>query len=155
MIDFLLGVPGKLKTLTDRLTATRAANLDNLNAAITTTAPASTALSTVTWTNALATLLGNTIQTSIVNTIQTGYTQGAGTFGASGTEDDKYIDVTITAVTLAKSLVYVVGSGYIASAGYTPALARLTSTTNLRIHTPVGGLDANGLKARWTVVEFK
>jgi hypothetical protein len=31
MIDFLLGVPGKLKTLTDRLTATWAAKLDTLH----------------------------------------------------------------------------------------------------------------------------
>ncbi len=31
MIDFLLGVPGALKTLTDRLTATWAAKLDTLH----------------------------------------------------------------------------------------------------------------------------
>lgn len=57
MIAFLLGVPGKLKTLLDRLTATRAGLLDNLDAAISTRALASTALSNATWTGALASLL--------------------------------------------------------------------------------------------------
>lgn len=44
MIDFLLGVPGKLKTISDYLitnwTVTRAAKIDNLDAAITTRAAA-------------------------------------------------------------------------------------------------------------------
>ncbi len=50
----LLGLPGKVKTLVDRLTSTRATNLDNLDAAITTRAAASTALSSTTWTGARA-----------------------------------------------------------------------------------------------------
>ena len=43
MWTMLAGVPGKLKTMLDRLTATRAANLDKLDANITTRAAASTA----------------------------------------------------------------------------------------------------------------
>jgi hypothetical protein len=54
MIAFLLGVPSKLKTLTDRLTSTRATNLDNLDAQVSTRAAASTALSTATWTSGRA-----------------------------------------------------------------------------------------------------
>jgi hypothetical protein len=44
-------------TLTGRLTSTRATNLDNLDAAVTTRASAATALSTVQWTNGRATNL--------------------------------------------------------------------------------------------------
>jgi len=50
----LAGVPGKLKTLLDRLTATRAANLDKLNATISSRAAASTALSKAVWTDTRA-----------------------------------------------------------------------------------------------------
>jgi len=55
MWTMLAGVPGRLKTLLDRLTAARAANLDNLNATISSRAPASTALSNMVWTPERAT----------------------------------------------------------------------------------------------------
>ncbi|CAH1387012.1 hypothetical protein [Candidatus Nitrotoga sp. M5] len=51
MIEVLLGVPAKVKTLVDRLTATRAARLDYLDAAISSRAPASTAASNAVWTD--------------------------------------------------------------------------------------------------------
>jgi len=54
MFAILASVPGKLKTLLDRLTSTRAANLDKLDANITTRAAASTALSNAVWTDARA-----------------------------------------------------------------------------------------------------
>lgn len=54
MWTMLAGVPGKLKTLLDRLTVTRAANLDKLDANITTRAPASTALTNAVWSDARA-----------------------------------------------------------------------------------------------------
>lgn len=57
MIELLLGVPAKLKILTDRLTAARAAKLDNLNTTISSRAAASTALLNTVWTNAKATFL--------------------------------------------------------------------------------------------------
>lgn len=59
MFAILASVPGKLKTLLDRLTSTRAANLDNLNATITSRAASSTALSNTTWTDARAGKLDN------------------------------------------------------------------------------------------------
>ena len=54
MWTMLAGVPGKLKTMLDRLTSTRAANLDNLNATISSRAAASTALSNAVWTDTRA-----------------------------------------------------------------------------------------------------
>ena len=150
MIDFLLGVPGKLKTVLDRLTSTRAANLDNLDAAISTRAPASTALSTAQWTNTRAGLLDGIIQTSIIASIQTGYVSAAGTAGTG--EDAKYVDITITAVaSVSKCVVLINGS---LPAGYqaTSCTARLTSTTNVRVSVPDGTASPRG---RWTVIEFK
>ena len=151
MIDFLLGVPGKLKTLTDRLTSGRATNLDNLDAAVTSRAAASTALSNVTWTNALAALLGNTIQTSILSgAVQTGYfnvvtpTTGAG-------EDTYYTDITITAIADTTKCI-VMTNGY--SGGNTTVnyfFARLTSTTNLRI----ASVSAGSMAGRWYVIPLK
>lgn len=64
MWTMLAGVPGKLKTLIDRLTATRAANLDKLDANITTRAAAATALSNAVWTDTRAgklDLVGNPV----------------------------------------------------------------------------------------------
>lgn len=55
----LMGIPGKLKTLLDRLTATRAGYLDNLDATVSSRAPSSTALSTSNWTAARAGYLDN------------------------------------------------------------------------------------------------
>lgn len=54
MWALLAGVPGRLKTLIDRLTAARAANLDSIDATISSRAPANTALSTATWTGTRA-----------------------------------------------------------------------------------------------------
>lgn len=54
-----VGIPGKLKTLLDRLTSTRATNLDNLNATVSSRAPASSALSSATWTGTRAAKLDN------------------------------------------------------------------------------------------------
>lgn len=54
MIEVLLGLPSKVKTLVDRFTAGRAANLDNLNATVSSRAAASTALTNVVWTDARA-----------------------------------------------------------------------------------------------------
>ena len=53
----LLGLPGRIKTLIDRLTATRAANLDRLDATISTRALASTAVSRTDLTTARIALL--------------------------------------------------------------------------------------------------
>jgi len=62
MSAILYGVPGKLKTMLDRLTSARAAKIDNLDAAVTTRAAASTALSNAVWTDARAGKLDNAAQ---------------------------------------------------------------------------------------------
>lgn len=54
MIEVLLGLPAKVKTLVDRLTSTRATNLDNLDATVSSRSAASTALSNAVWTDARA-----------------------------------------------------------------------------------------------------
>lgn len=63
MIDFLLGVPARLKTISDYLTtnwtATRAAKVDNLDAAVTTRASATAATNIEAKIDALAVTVGN------------------------------------------------------------------------------------------------
>jgi len=109
MIDLLLGVPGKLKSVYDYLTtylsSTRCAKIDNLNVAVDTRAPASTALSNATWTSALATLLGTLAPvksdlTVIAANFPTNIVQSATANGAIGypntllsTYSTSYVDV--------------------------------------------------------------
>jgi hypothetical protein len=147
-MDFLLGVPGKLKATYDHLmthlASARAAKIDNLDAAISTRAPASTALSNGTWTNALAAILGNTIQTTVVASIQTGFVQNLPPSTGSG-EDAYYLDVTITAVA-STSKVDVTFQDQVGG-----CTARLTSTTNLRIARQTN----TTISGRWRVVEYK
>lgn len=54
MSGALKSIPGLVQTVLDRLTATRAGLIDNLDAAITTRAAAATALSSAIWTSARA-----------------------------------------------------------------------------------------------------
>ena len=54
MIETLLGLPGRVSALLGRLTETRANNLDRLDAAVTSRAPAGSALSNLVWTDAIA-----------------------------------------------------------------------------------------------------
>lgn len=54
MIELLAGVPGMLKSLRDRLTASRAAKIDNLDVTVGSRAPGNTALSNQVWTDARA-----------------------------------------------------------------------------------------------------
>jgi hypothetical protein len=145
--SFLLGVPGKIKAVYDHLTthlaSARAAKIDNLDAAISTRAAASTALSNATWTNALASILGNTIQTTVIASIQTGYVSSAPSAGSG--EDAYYKDTTITAVASTAKCVVLFQDQV---GGCT---ARLTSTTNLR----VSRLSNATVYGRFVVVEFK
>ena len=54
MIETLMGLPGRVSALLGRLTETRANNLDRLDAAVTSRAPAGSALSNLVWTDAIA-----------------------------------------------------------------------------------------------------
>mgnify|MGYP006049776579 CR=1 FL=1 len=61
MIESLLGLPYKIKTLLDRLTPDRAAKLDNVNDTITSRAPAASAVSNAVLTDARVGLLDNLV----------------------------------------------------------------------------------------------
>lgn len=141
---FLASVPGRCKTLLDRLTSARADKLDFLDGLISSRAPASTAVSNADLTPARAAKLSNLIETSVLNSnIQTGY--AASLPGAGAGEDNYYLDVTVSAVVIAKTLVIVQSVEQAGSA----ISGRMTSTTNLRVS---GGEFARG---RWYIIEFK
>jgi len=71
-MDFLLGVPGKLKAIIDALAA-------KLDATVSSRAAASTALSTATWTGGLATRLGIAATRKPVASIVNAFSAGGGT----------------------------------------------------------------------------
>jgi hypothetical protein len=148
MIGALMGVPGKLKTLLDRLTATRAGYLDNLDAAISTRASASV------WTSGLATELGGldtaiaAIPLSVINSIQAiSITMSS---ASSATQ-------TITGVVVAKSVVVFTGfscDATAASANFHHVMSKLaltnTTTVTASRNGSTGTVIVNGF-----VVEFK
>lgn len=93
--------------------------------------------------------------TSPIKSIQTGYASSAALSSGSG-EDSKYLDVTISAVNAAKSVVMFeggAGSSISASTSYSntnKCTYRLTSSTNLRISNP----SQSAIAGRWQVVEY-
>ena len=167
MWTMLAGVPGKLKMLLDRLTATRAANLDGLTSArtgyldrldatISSRAPASTALSTATWTAARAAKLDSTVLVNgVIKSVQTGYADPAAILpnGAAG-QDYWHFNIGISAVGMNKSIVLFQPMGVQSAA---PLMtARLTSSTNLRISKrgQSAPADYGTAGGQWTVLEF-
>jgi hypothetical protein len=156
MLDFFAGVPGKLKTLTDRLSSGRATALDNLDAAITTRAAASTALSNATWTNTKAGYLDaaiSSIAAGAIQSIQTGFANQVMVAVSSG-EDLRYIDITISAVAATnKCFVFLQAPWTNEDSTGWYVYGRLTSTTNLRCGSPVSGYVR--MSGRWWVIEFK
>jgi len=154
MIGSLLGLVGKVKTLTDRLTPARAGYLDNLNTNLAVLpAPASTALTTATWTNTKAGYLDAAISSvgAALVGVQTGTFSGARTGTGSG-EDAAYWDVTVTAVVVAKCFCLVSDGWDTNATAIRIMTARLTSTTNLRIASPQA---INNTIGRWYVIEFR
>lgn len=179
MWTMLAGVPGKLKTLLDRLTATRAALLDNLNATVGSRAPASSALSNAVWTDTRAGRLdASVLVNGAIKAIHTGWVAQDVTHGTTvkSTEDAAYLDIAIPAVNVGKSIVLFVGAGGASVSSVTTAdridnireglrdssnyrsevSGRLTSSTNLRLAT-TSGYNSTWIPAivgRWTVIEF-
>lgn len=146
MIDFLLGVPGKLKGISDYLTTNwttaRAAKLDYLTA---TAAPAATALDNTVWTGAKAAFIDAAI-TSRLGSIKAIYRGEVTIASGAGTGT-----ATITAVNTAKAICLSNGSRGSATAGYvgTVNLTNATTVTAQRVGTP-----AADLVVAFTVVEF-
>lgn len=145
MSDFLLGVPGKLKTVIDYLTTNlsiaRSAKIDNLDTTLSSRAAGSTALSTAVWTNTRAGLLDG-----VVRSIQTG--ESTTLFPVSGLFQSDY---AITSVDVAKSIVLVQPILYNLPGGQVSnAFAYLINATTLRVKS----FSSNDT-CRWTVLEFK
>jgi hypothetical protein len=160
MIDFLLGVPGKLSTIigwfNNYWTAARAAKIDYLDAAISSRAQASTAVSNADYTPTRAALLDGIIQNSVINSIQIGYNNNAGQWGTGTGEDIRYVDTTITAVNPSKSIVLVWGAVKDSTTGnVTTPTARLTSSTNVRMAFGYNSGNPVVIFGRFTVIEFK
>lgn len=158
------GVSGRVKKLLDRLTESRAALLDNLNASVSSRAPAASALSNAVWTDVRAGRLdASVLVNGVIKSIQTHAVVG-GTGVQSGTgEDLRYKDVTISAVDTAKAIIILHGGGadYLVSNGttnvptYQPVLLRFTSSTTVRLSAPLSSASgALRIDARFTIVEF-
>ena len=95
---------------------------------------------------------------TVIQSIQTGYASTGSANSGSG-EDGRFLDVTISAVVAAKSVVILYGlagssgGSTITSGSSNVVSGRLTSATNLRL-SAAGGAFSN-IYARWTVVEYK
>lgn len=149
MIPALMGLPGKLKTVLDRLTSGRAANLDNLDAAISTRAAAATALSNATWSDGLATSLASALKLDRAEILTI---SGSGTGGTVVTAN-----LTITAVTLGKCFLVPLGSVVVQghnsyAAGFSLAL---TSTTNVQLVFKMPNTGSQGFTFTLALVSFQ
>lgn len=151
MIDFLLGVPGKLKTIIDHLNAnlspTRAGKIDNLDAAISTRAPSSTALSTANYTAARAGYLDNlAFGISPIKSIQSLEIY----LGANQTSNT----ATITAVNTGKAVLLYRGTrtsgGDLDASNLTATLSNSTTVTATRM----AASPSTGAYIAFTIVEF-
>ena len=159
MLEPLLGLPGRIKILIDRITSTRASNLDNLNATVSSRAPASTALSSSVWTGTRAgyvdaSISGRASQSSvdalpqgIIKSVQRGLlTLDSG--------DAPPHNVTISSVDLGKSML-TFSYGASSTATLTPERllwGRLTSSTNIRFDRYDSTLFYHTIA--WEVVEY-
>lgn len=149
MWTMLAGVPGKLKTLIDRLTATRAANLDNLNATVSSRAAASTALSNAVWSDARAAKLDMLPIVDPVSESPIAADWPTLSFGGFGTSDAEIVKRVVGGVAFATSsaslvdVVSVTGRGVLSFvAVMTPAVAQ-----TLQLQIIIDGvtvLDATG-----------
>ena len=203
MSGFLLGVPGRLKTLLDRLTAGRAANLDQITSTrmarmdttISSRAPStatdallarlttgrasnldeitaarlarldqtvgSRATNAGVWTNGTRTL---TALPSVIKSIQSGFARAEATNGTANTENDRFLDITISTVNVSKCVCFFDGSmagdsnrtGLISEPNHSigAVTARLTSSTNLRLGCAATVGSTPWFSGRWTVVEY-
>lgn len=146
MIGALMGVPGKLKTLLDRLTATRAGYLDNLDAAISTRASASV------WTSGLASELDGlapaiaAIPTTPINSIQ----YNTVTISDTASSGTRTLGTTVNA---AKSVLVCLGGSYTGSV-MNASVGRITLTSGTTVTADRSGTSGN-LIISFCVVEFK
>lgn len=146
MIPALMGLPGKAKTLLDRLTDTRASALDNLNAALSSRAPAATALSNATWTAALATSLAGALKLARAEVVTVSGSSGTGA-------GRKFVDVTIAAITVGKAMVFLGGAGRVGT-GEARGFAAITNATSVRVHYVNPNGSNNSFSFRLVIIAF-
>ena len=158
MLEPLLGLPGRIKILIDRITSTRASNLDNLNATVSSRAPASTALSSSVWTGTRAGYLdasisGRASQSSVdaipaspIKSVQRGLLTVA---------NIPPFNVTISPVDINKSvLTFSYGADVDTALTAEDLLwGRLTSSTNIRFdkYDPT----YTGYTIAWELIEYE
>lgn len=152
MVELLAGVPGKLKTLLGRLTATRAAALDNLDASITSRAPADTAVSNAVLTDTRVAYLDNLAAAPLrIKSIQRGVIN---IFNGTGTATGS---ATITAVNPAKTELRLLGyHGYRTDTGglwNEPASVRLASATSVLAQRFTNS-DVISTSVSWELTEY-
>jgi hypothetical protein len=159
MLEPLYGLPGRIKILIDRLTATRAGNLDNLNATVSSRAPSSTALSSSVWTGTKAGYLdaaisGRASQAS-VDALPQGIIESIqrGTATTSGIATS--FTATISAVNLSKSFVVAqFRRNDTSTVDYNGLItAKLTSTTQITF-TRYNGSGSGDTLVEWQVIEY-
>jgi ribonuclease PH len=153
MMQALLGLPAKINTLLNRLTDARAAllgNLSYLDATVSSRAPASTALSTATWTTTRAAKL-DSIMTSVLAPSGVQHLSAAANFG-SGPNVNIVIPIPV-AVNTAKSIIIDLGYNAGSYHGTDYSLVFINSTS-VRL---IAYTDATGVGTftfYFSVVEF-
>jgi hypothetical protein len=160
-----------LLPLLNRNTQDRGTKIDNLDATISSRAPASTALSNVTWTNTRAGYLDNLDATiSSRSTLTADQVWSYGTKNVTATTIPSVIqsvqrgtttltnngtlttNVTISAVDLNKSFVQIISNlGSFSDLPSIFIMAELTSTTNLQLSREDNDADVTVV---WQVIEF-
>lgn len=147
MSAFLFGVPGKLKTLLDRLTADRAGYLDRLDAAVSTRAAASTALSSATWTGTRAAKLDEVG----IKSIQRGTIVVSA--GATSTASNT---ATISAVATGKAVALFLGMTVDSGVPDIPGIGRVELTNGTTVTATASNLGTGtiGYRIGYAVVEF-
>ena len=150
MIDFLLGVPGKLKTITDYLTtymaAARMAKIDNCDTTTSSRAPANTAVSSADYTPAKAVFIDTAISGRL-GSIKAIYRGTITIAAASGSNT-----ATITAVNTSKSILVNLGS-HTTGAADLPAACRLELTNSTTITASKFSVS-EALIVGYQVIEF-
>lgn len=146
MLPAILSIPAKMATLLARITSTRATNLDNLDATVSTRSTLTSAqAATAVWGAATRTLTSVTVTSmpSVIDSIQE----------VSGNMTTLTLDVTITAVTVAKSVIVFAGASGPAGGAmdYFPRATLINSTT---VRITRQGTGVGTTQYAFYVVEF-
>ena len=157
MLEPLLGLPGRIKILIDRITSTRASNLDNLNATVSSRAPASTALSSSVWTGTKAgyvdTAISGRASQSSVDALPQGIINSVQRGSFNPPQSSTSANVTISSVDLGKSfLVFSFRSDIAASNLEHVWTGNLTSATNINFQRYTAVTFPHTIE--WQVIEY-